>query len=287
MNARRITMTTAAAAAAVLMSTGTASAAPMIEQVHPSDLGADWHTADTRPDGSLTWTTSYGGALGAGAVVLATPSNPAKVQLFTDAHDGTYLRDITELGYSTYQVQAPTPNVGLPALNIRLDRDDDGDVDAYLVYEPYQDDAFYGNAAIRAGEWQTWDAWHDGQSQWWSGQISECRQATPCTIDGLLELYPNAVIQEDDPVSLLPANPPAGADYNGSIGFNQGSYNAGVVGAADALHIATSTGVAVTYDFEPDVRLSGKNDCKEGGWATSTDPVFRNQGACVSHFAKE
>lgn len=33
------------------------------------------------------------------------------------------------------------------------------------------------------------------------------------------------------------------------------------------------------------VALSGKDDCKNGGWATSTKPHFKNQGDCVSHFA--
>ena len=28
-----------------------------------------------------------------------------------------------------------------------------------------------------------------------------------------------------------------------------------------------------------------KNDCKGGGWKTSTKPEFRNQGECVSSFA--
>lgn len=28
-----------------------------------------------------------------------------------------------------------------------------------------------------------------------------------------------------------------------------------------------------------------KNDCKNGGWATSTNPVYKNQGQCVSQFA--
>ena len=191
--------------------------------------------------------------------------------------------DLTALGYATKQVQAPGDTPALPALNIRLDRDGgDGLVDAYLVYEPYQD---RGNVAVQPGTWQTWDAWRDGKAQWWSGQIAECPQSTPCTIERLLELYPDAVIQED-PVSLRAGSTPADADFNGSIGFNQGSGNAGIIGAADALHIATSTGVDVTYDFEPDVVLAGKDDCKKGGWATSTAPVFRNQGACVSYFAR-
>ncbi|WP_082483869.1 MULTISPECIES: discoidin domain-containing protein [unclassified Arthrobacter] len=31
--------------------------------------------------------------------------------------------------------------------------------------------------------------------------------------------------------------------------------------------------------------VTGKDACKNGGWATNLDPGFRNQGACVSHFA--
>ncbi|SFT85098.1 hypothetical protein SAMN05660657_03506 [Geodermatophilus amargosae] len=41
-----------------------------------------------------------------------------------------------------------------------------------------------------------------------------------------------------------------------------------------------------TYTFAQHVRVPSKQACKNGGWATSTDPVFRNQGECVSSFAK-
>lgn len=34
------------------------------------------------------------------------------------------------------------------------------------------------------------------------------------------------------------------------------------------------------------VRLTSKEQCKNGGWATSTVPVFRNQGQCVMQFAR-
>ena len=34
----------------------------------------------------------------------------------------------------------------------------------------------------------------------------------------------------------------------------------------------------------PQLTLHSADDCKNGGWATSTDPVFTNQGDCVSHF---
>lgn len=31
--------------------------------------------------------------------------------------------------------------------------------------------------------------------------------------------------------------------------------------------------------------LGSKSECKKGGWATSENPVYKNQGQCVSHFA--
>jgi hypothetical protein len=39
------------------------------------------------------------------------------------------------------------------------------------------------------------------------------------------------------------------------------------------------------YTFAESVKLTGKDQCKRGGWATSTSPEFRNQGECVSSFA--
>jgi hypothetical protein len=273
----------ATTAAVLALSTVPAAAAETVT-VHPSDVGTNgWYTADTRAGGSATFTTDYGGALGDGAVLFDTSDNGAqKAQLLTDAWDGTRLADITALGYATYQVEAPAPGVALPALNIRADMDGDGDVDAYLVYEPYQD---LGNAAVVPGEWQTWDAYRDGEAKWWSNQLpTTCPQSLPCTWEHLLELYPDATIQEDLTSLLSPSAEVT--ELHGSIGFNQGSGNQGTVGAADALHIATADR-DVTYDFETDVILGGKDDCKQGGWASSTLPVFKNQGDCVSHFASK
>ena len=104
-----------------------------------------------------------------------------------------------------------------------------------------------------------------------SGALSPCPQSTPCTWASIVSSFPDAQILE-------------GLDFRGSIGFNQGSFNSGVIGAADALHIAAGSR-DVIYDFEPDVVLTSKDACKNGGWATSTAPVYKNQGDCVSSFA--
>ncbi len=64
-----------------------------------------------------------------------------------------------------------------------------------------------------------------------------------------------------------------------AFGFSLGS---GVLG--DGV-INSITFAGDTYTFAAAVVLSGEDECKNGGWATSTSPVFKNQGDCVSHFA--
>jgi hypothetical protein len=63
-----------------------------------------------------------------------------------------------------------------------------------------------------------------------------------------------------------------------AFGFSLGS---GVLG--DYLIKAINFN-GTRYTFAPDVQLTNKDQCK-ASWATSTQPVFKNQGECVSHFA--
>ncbi|WP_029430308.1 hypothetical protein [Blastococcus sp. URHD0036] len=65
-----------------------------------------------------------------------------------------------------------------------------------------------------------------------------------------------------------------------AFGFSLGSGVQGD-GVLDAINFA-----GTRYTFAETVTLESKNECKNGGWATSTDPVFRNQGECVSSFAR-
>jgi hypothetical protein len=69
-----------------------------------------------------------------------------------------------------------------------------------------------------------------------------------------------------------------GADVT-AFGFSLGS---GVKGDG-ILNAITFAGTS--YTFAEHTRLTGKAECKDGGWRTSTDPVFTNQGDCVSSFA--
>ena len=62
-----------------------------------------------------------------------------------------------------------------------------------------------------------------------------------------------------------------------AFGFSLGSGVHGD-GTIHAINFADTR-----YSF--DVVVTSKDGCKDGGWATSTAPVYKNQGECVSHFA--
>ena len=64
-----------------------------------------------------------------------------------------------------------------------------------------------------------------------------------------------------------------------AFGFSLGT---GPVGDG-TLHAINFAGTH--YTFAPEVILTSKDECKGGGWAISTVPVYKNQGGCVSHFA--
>jgi hypothetical protein len=61
----------------------------------------------------------------------------------------------------------------------------------------------------------------------------------------------------------------------------------GLAGYLDNVVVTTTAGDTV-YDFEQDpATLTSKEACKNGGWMTSEAPVFKNQGQCVSSFARQ
>jgi hypothetical protein len=270
----------ALAFAFALLVPSTALAATQV--VTPGEPG--WYQADTRPPG--TGTFELGPAtppLGSGSFELDTfGSSSEKVQYLTDRYDGVALADVSGIGYSSYRDPASTPGVALVALNLRVDLTGDGAPDAYMVYEPYQDQ---GNAAIQTGTWQNWDAYRGGAALWWLNTgDGGCGQATPCAWSDIVGDFPGATIEEG--TSCGPGN--VTTPCPGSLGLNQGSGNAGTISNADALYVEVD-GDRTTFDFEvSEPAPSSKDDCKNGGWMTYTvdgEPAFKNQGDCVSSFA--
>ena len=64
-----------------------------------------------------------------------------------------------------------------------------------------------------------------------------------------------------------------------AFGFSLGS---GVLGDGMINSIVFN---GTTYTFAVPVVLTSKDQCKNNGWKTSTSPVFKNQGDCISSFA--
>lgn len=258
----------------------TAHAAETTVVVLPTDLaGGDWYTADTRAPGTGTFEEGPGDTpLGTGSFELRTSDSTAKVQLFTDRYDGTRLADVDGIGYSTYRDPSSTGFIaGVTALNLRVDLTGDGSPDAYMVFEPYQDQ---GNGAVLTGVWQDWDAYRDGEAKWWLNTgAGDCGQATPCTWDQIVAKFPNATIEEG--TTCGPGAAPK-TPCPGSLGLNQGSGNSGIVTNVDALYVSVG-GNRTTFDFElTPPRPSTAEDCKKGGWESYLG-AFKNQGDCEAY----
>jgi hypothetical protein len=218
-------------------------------------------------------TLAFAGAAHAAAAVIHVPDDfdPALSDTRATGHYevvGTALHVWTEGSTSTDKVaeyvdtSAPLSGVGEPSLDtttnsgtippgmqLVVDFDGNGTADGILVGEP----TFYGN-------------------DWWAsnGSAQFVKDGAPShtggsgspnhgTLDQWRTAFPNAVVK--------------------AFGFSLGS---GVKGDYSINSISFN---GTTYTFAASVHLQNKDQCKKDGWRTSTAPVFKNQGDCVSYFA--
>jgi hypothetical protein len=212
---------------------------------------------------------------GSAHLTLTTATGPAAdgQALRLVAYQGTYLRDITALQYSTYRASNDPGNNLAIALQFDIDNDLDSTTipnntyQGRLVFEPYQSTP----GTVVQNTWQTWSPM---AGRWWgsgsgpSRPISNtCPQSSPCTWTKILEDFPNAGIHATFGTVVLKAG-------SGWPGFN---------GNVDALTIGTSANTT-TYNFEPTIGPpTNKDQCKNGGWQSFNTPAFKNQGDCVSY----
>lgn len=142
-----------------------------------------------------------------------------------------------------------TSGGGTPGAQLVVDFDADGTADGILVGEPgvYGNDWWLGNSARQFVK--------DGAPSHTGGSGS----ANHGTLDQWRAAFPSAQVR--------------------AFGFSLGSGVKGD-GVLNAIDFA-----GTRYTFASPVVLKSKDECKDGGWATSTKPVFRNQGECVSSFA--
>jgi hypothetical protein len=174
-----------------------------------------WFTADTRVGGTSAVEARLGGWPGPTAVVLTTTDdNNAKAQLLTTLDFGLALSAIDRISYATLRSSASTGTpVATASLNVEIVGTDAANPEGAttLVFEPYMQ----VDGVVVDDVWQTWDA---AAGRWWSTQATSAqpvRQVDLLTWDQVLAAYPDARIVR--------------------YGFNLGSYNPGVVVAADSL----------------------------------------------------
>lgn len=138
---------------------------------------------------------------------------------------------------------------GVPGAQLVVDFDNDDAADGILVGEPgvYGNDWWLNNAAKQFVQ-DGAPTTGGGSGSTWFGTLDQWRAA-----------FPSAQVR--------------------AFGFSLGS---GVKG--DGILNAISF-AGTRYTFAKPVVLASAQECKDGGWATSTKPVFRNQGECVSSFA--
>jgi hypothetical protein len=138
---------------------------------------------------------------------------------------------------------------GVPGAQLVVDFDADGTTDGILVGEPgvYGKEWWLNNAAKQFVKDEA-PVTGGGSGSLWHGTLDQWRAA-----------FPAATVQ--------------------AFGFSLGSGVKGD-GVLNAINFA-----GTRYTFATHVTLKNKGECKNGGWATSTKPVFKNQGACVSSFA--
>lgn len=263
-----VMLAAATAAGAAVCLTETVIETDVARQAEDTPPTRSW-VLYTRTPGS-TGTFEAGPATppaGGGSLELGTPAATDKVTLFNFDHTGTPLSSVNAIGYSTYRDPASTGATHLvPSINIQVDVNGDAPGGfTTLVFEPVYNT---GQAAVVAGEWQTWDAYADGTAIWWSSREIPGVCAADCfvTWDTIVMNNPDAVIV-------------------GGFGVNQGSGNDGLVANVDALTLGYDD-QCVTYDFELFRVATSADACKDGGWRTlarADGSAFRNQGDCVSY----
>ena len=143
-----------------------------------------------------------------------------------------------------------TPSFGIaPGFQLVVDFDGNGTPDGILVGET----AYYG------ADWWASNGSADFVKTGAPSKTSGSGTPYHGSLDAWRAAFPKAVVS--------------------AFGFSLGSgFFAG--GTLNALQFNGDR-----YTFAQSVALTSKSECMKGGWATSTAPVFRNQGDCVSFFA--
>ncbi len=242
--------------------------------------------------------------LGTGSAELTVDSMGR--QILAKSVSGVQLADIDTLQYSTYQ-QTGTPLLEI-SLQLQYDSDTTDTNTAFqgrLVFEPYMS---FPTQSTATGTWQTWEPLN---GLWWASPNAvstvdqACPQNDPCTWTELLTLYPNIGLSAPHGAYIFRAGGPWAGGFTGNVdafkvGINGDTVtynfeaeepdtdNDGVIDTVDncpAVANASQTdtdGDGLGDACDASTRPTSKDQCKNGGYTRFNDPVFKNQGQCVS-----
>lgn len=235
--------------------------------------------ADTRTGGTVSFNndTTAPGNPHNGALLMTTDlTTTAKAQYFHNT--ATPLSSVTELSYSTkqntpigpvadasYQLAICATGATTSGCNPQFAQTT-GSSFTTLVYEPYQG----GQGAVVNNVWQNWNISSGGL--FWTTHTVVCSEGTLVSTPGGPSSYTLAAVQAACPDAFV-----------FQFGLNIGSNNPGYNVEADLFNFN-----GTTYNFEPFVVATDKDQCKSNGWTTLTDAngkSFKNQGDCVSYVA--
>jgi hypothetical protein len=166
--------------------------------------------------------------LGVGSAELAPAQTTDGWALGTSNHDGTPIRNILLLDYSTYTQGTNTSAIALQ-LALRNTVDPLAPLGYHrLVYEPTN------NGTVIPNRWQRWNP-TDPAAKWWftPRYNAVCPQAAPCTWAHIKILFPTTSIQ-------------GGVWLKEGSAWQPGKYN------VDAFLFVAAPLTGVLYDFEPE-----------------------------------
>ena len=254
--------------AVVLPFTPVFSAGPTIIVTPTNQQG--WSTADTRPGGAVNFVVDNSAPGGVGALQLTTNATTAAKAQYLHATN-TPLANVTELSYYTRQISSPFPGAD-PSYQVPVCL---GGVTptcigfTTLVFEPYENIGLgRPGGVVIPNVWQQWDV--DAGQFWSSRTYSDGGTCTVVAGAGGAPFYSLAALKANCPNAIVVG-----------FGVNIGTFNPSYDVYTDLFNFN-----GTTYDFEPYLVATNKNQCKDGGYLNvkrADGSSFKNQGDCVSY----
>jgi hypothetical protein len=253
---KKFLMTLGALGVAALAIVAVAVAATVV--VTPTNTQG-WSTADTRPGGAVNYVADASAPGGSALQLTTDATTAAKAQYIHAAN--TPLSDVDELAYSTKQNSASFAQAD-PSYQLLVNLDGTAATFTTFVYEPYNQ---LPAPVIVPGAWQSWDV--DAGGLWSSRNVNAGGSCVVAAGAGGPPFYTLAGLQAACPSAVVVG-----------FGVNVGTFNPSYDVETDLVNFD-----GTVYDFQ--LGPTSKDDCKNGGWQSFSNPTFKNQGDCVSYVA--